>query len=107
MKKMSPRREDKGKALADKPRRNRSRYIIEEVSDTANLIPMPQLSQQPHHPLMNPTPPLIHLTLPYMYPTPPFMCPSPSPFTNLLSTPYSTFPDISPLAFLSPLGHTS
>ncbi|KAL5097410.1 hypothetical protein RYX36_001737 [Vicia faba] len=134
-KKMSLRREDKGKTPVDKPRRNRSRYIIEEVPDTANLISMPQSSQHLHRPLMNPTPPLIHPTLPHMHPTPPSMrltppsmhptlphmhltppsmCPTPpsmhpssSTFTYLLSTPYSTFHDISPSAFLSPPGHTS
>ncbi|KAL5098749.1 hypothetical protein RYX36_003076, partial [Vicia faba] len=68
----------------------------------------------PTPPSMSPTPPSMHPTLPYMHPIPPFMCPTPpymhpSPFTftNLLSTPYSTFPDISPSAFLSPPGHTS
>ncbi|KAL5102158.1 hypothetical protein RYX36_006485 [Vicia faba] len=132
---MPPRREDKGKTPVDKSRRNRSRYIIEEVPDTTNLISMPQSSQQPHRPLMSPTPPLMHPTLPHMHPTPPFMRPtqpsmhptlpqihptppsmrptppsmhpSPSTFTDLLSTPYSTFLDISPSAFLSPPGHTS
>ncbi|KAL5061747.1 hypothetical protein RYX36_023484 [Vicia faba] len=68
----------------------------------------------PTPPSMRPTPPSMHPTLPHMHPTPPSirptppsMHPSPSTFTDLLSTPYSTFPDISPSAFLSPPGHTS
>ncbi|KAL5079480.1 hypothetical protein RYX36_007901 [Vicia faba] len=49
----------------------------------------------------------MHPTLPHMHPTPPSMHPSPSTFTDLLSTPYSTFPDISPSAFIIPSRHTS